>query len=164
VRISDGAFRALVGILRPRLPRPGLSAEVHTASALRYMGGGSYVDMCIVFCVHSGKCLPPFRSATVSHAAMGVPNRGGVGGNGVQFERAAGGEGCSEQCHAARCVSSGLRGRLLSGRFGTPRVQHAALASALTIDAKSGLDRSMEGDPSSRRRFRRAVMTSVVAR
>jgi len=33
----------------------------------------------------------------------------------VQFERTAGGEGCSEQCHAARSVSSGLRceGRLL---------------------------------------------------
>jgi len=44
---------------------------------------------------------------------MGVPNGGRVGGNGVQVEGAAGGEGCSEQCHAARCVSSGLRGRLL---------------------------------------------------
>jgi len=53
---------------------------------------------------------------------------------------------------------------LASGRFGNPRAQHAALASALTIDAKSGLDRAMEGDPSSRRRFRRAVMASVVAR
>jgi len=36
-----------------------------------------------------------------------------VGGNGVQFERAAGVKGCSEQCHAAQCVSSGLRIRLL---------------------------------------------------
>jgi len=53
VRISDGAFRALVGTLRPRLPRPGFSARVRTAFALRYMGGGSYVDICIVFCVHS---------------------------------------------------------------------------------------------------------------
>jgi len=39
--------------LRPRLPRRGLSAEVRTALALRYMGGGSYVDMCVAFGVHS---------------------------------------------------------------------------------------------------------------
>jgi len=37
----DGAFDALVDILRPRVPRPGLTAEVRTASVLRYMGGGS---------------------------------------------------------------------------------------------------------------------------
>jgi len=53
VRMSDGAFHALVGILRPRLPRRGLSAEVRTALALRYMGSGSYVDMCAAFGVHS---------------------------------------------------------------------------------------------------------------
>jgi len=44
------------------------------------------------------------------------PTEGGWGGgNGVQFERAPGVEGCSEQRHAARCVSSELRcaGRLL---------------------------------------------------
>ena len=53
VRMSDVAFCALVGILRPRFLRRGLSAEVRTASALRYMGGGSYVDMCVAFGVHS---------------------------------------------------------------------------------------------------------------
>ena len=36
-----------------------------------------------------------------------------MGGNGVQFERAAGGKRCSEHCHAAQCVSSRLRIRLL---------------------------------------------------
>jgi len=51
--MSDGAFHALVGILRPRLPLRGVSAEVRTALALRYMGGGSYVDMCAAFGVHS---------------------------------------------------------------------------------------------------------------
>ena len=55
VRMSDGAFHALVGILCPRLPRRGLSAEVRTALALRYTGGGSYVDMCAAFGVHSGE-------------------------------------------------------------------------------------------------------------
>jgi len=59
--MSDGAFHAFLGILRPRLPRPGLFAEVRTALALRYMNGGSYVDMRI------------------------VANGGGLGGNGVQF-------------------------------------------------------------------------------
>ena len=51
--MSDGALHDFVDILRPRLPRPGLSAEVRTALALRYMGGCSTVDMCIVFGVHS---------------------------------------------------------------------------------------------------------------
>ena len=57
----------------------------------------------------------PSRSANVSRAAMGVPDGGGMGRNVAQFERAAGGERCSKQCQAARCVSNGLRcaGRLL---------------------------------------------------
>jgi len=110
--MSDGAFHALVRILRPRLPRPGLSAEVRTALALRYMGGGGYVVMCSAFGVHSASVYRNFGQL-VSGAAMGVPDGGLVGRNGVQFETAAGGKGCSEQCHAARCVSIGLRGRLL---------------------------------------------------
>jgi len=53
VRMSDGAFHALVGIFRPRLPRPGLSAEVRTALALRNMGGSSYAHMCASFVFHA---------------------------------------------------------------------------------------------------------------
>jgi len=53
VRITDGAFHALVGIFRPRVPRRGLSAEFRTALSQRYIGGGSYVDMSSAFGVHS---------------------------------------------------------------------------------------------------------------
>jgi len=53
VRMSDGAFHALVRLLRPRLPRPGLSAEVRTALALRYVGSSSYADLCVAFVVHA---------------------------------------------------------------------------------------------------------------
>jgi len=58
--MSDGAFHALVRILRPRLPRPGLSAEVRTALSLRYMGGGGYVVMCSAFGVHSASVYRHF--------------------------------------------------------------------------------------------------------
>jgi len=53
MRMSEDAFHGLVGVLRPRLPRRGVSAEVRTALALRYLGGGSYVDICAAFGVHS---------------------------------------------------------------------------------------------------------------
>lgn len=52
MRMSDGAFDGLVALLRPLLPRRGLSAETRTALALRYLGGGSYVDICAAFGVH----------------------------------------------------------------------------------------------------------------
>jgi len=39
VRMPDGAFHALVGILRPRLPRRGLFAKLRTASQRRGGGG-----------------------------------------------------------------------------------------------------------------------------
>jgi len=48
---ADAAFN-LVDILRPRLPRRGLSPLCRTALALRYLGGRRYVDICAVFGVH----------------------------------------------------------------------------------------------------------------
>jgi len=48
---ADAAFD-LVDILRPRLPRRGLSPLCRTALALRYLGGRRYVDICAVFGVH----------------------------------------------------------------------------------------------------------------
>ena len=73
------------------------------------------------FCVLA--CLAPVSRQVSTAMAVSYrvvrrdrcSQRRGGGGNCVQFEMAAGGEGCSEQCHAARCVSSGLRcaGRLL---------------------------------------------------
>ena len=78
--MSDGAFHALVGILRPRLPRPGLSAEVRTALALRYMGGGSYVDMCIVFGVHSASVYRHCGQLPCRAPRWVFPTEGGWGG------------------------------------------------------------------------------------
>jgi len=52
MRMSEDAFHGLVGVLRPRLLRRGVSAEVRTALSLRYLGGGSYVDICAAFIVH----------------------------------------------------------------------------------------------------------------
>jgi len=46
------AFVDLVDSLRPRLPRRGLSPACRTATALRYLGGGSYLDVCAAFWVH----------------------------------------------------------------------------------------------------------------
>jgi len=43
---------AVVTCLNPRLPRCGLSPWCRTALALRFLGGGSYVDICAVFGVH----------------------------------------------------------------------------------------------------------------
>ena len=53
MRMSEDAFIGLVGVLRSRLHRRGVSAEVRTVLALRYLGGGSYVDICAAFGVHS---------------------------------------------------------------------------------------------------------------
>ena len=43
---------AIVTFLHPLLPRFGLSPLCRTALALRFLGGGSYVDICAVFGVH----------------------------------------------------------------------------------------------------------------
>lgn len=53
VRMSEDSFYCLTSELRPRLPRRGLSAELQTAMALRYLGGGSYLDVCAAFGVHA---------------------------------------------------------------------------------------------------------------
>jgi len=78
--MSDGAFHAFVGILRPRLPRPGLSAEVRTALALRYMGGGSYVDKCVVFGVHSASVYRHCGQVPCRAPRWVFPTEGGWGG------------------------------------------------------------------------------------
>jgi len=61
VRMSDATLHALVGFWRPRLPRRGLSAEVRTAFALRYVDVGSCVDMCAAFSVHSASVYRAVR-------------------------------------------------------------------------------------------------------
>jgi len=53
MRMSEVAFHGFVGVVRPRPPHSGVSAEVRTALALRYMGGRSYVDIYAAFCAHS---------------------------------------------------------------------------------------------------------------
>jgi len=78
--MSDGAFHALVGILRPCLPRPGLFAEVRTALALRYMGGGSYVDMCAAFGVHSASVYRHCGQLPCRAPRWVFPTEGGWGG------------------------------------------------------------------------------------
>jgi len=49
MHMSEDAFLGLVGVLRPHLPPRGVSAECCTDLPLRYLGGGSYVDICDVF-------------------------------------------------------------------------------------------------------------------
>jgi len=44
MRMPLGAFCDLVDALRPRLSRLGVPPVVRTAIALRYFGGGSYID------------------------------------------------------------------------------------------------------------------------
>jgi len=61
VRVAGDAFHGLVGVLRPRLPRRGVSALVRTALTLRYFGGGSYVDICAAFGVHSATVYRALR-------------------------------------------------------------------------------------------------------
>jgi len=53
MRMSADAFYDLVDRLRPRLPRRGVPPEVRTAIALRYLGGGSYLDTCAILGVHT---------------------------------------------------------------------------------------------------------------
>jgi len=53
MRMSDDAFSGLVSVLRPRLPQCGLCAEALTAKALRYLGGGSCIDICAAFGIHT---------------------------------------------------------------------------------------------------------------
>jgi len=48
MHMSEEAFHGLVGVLRR-----GVSAECRTALPLLYLGGGSYVDICDAFGVHS---------------------------------------------------------------------------------------------------------------
>ena len=49
MRMSEDAFGVLVSTLRPRLPSRGYSPEMRTAMALRYLGGGSFIDISAVF-------------------------------------------------------------------------------------------------------------------
>ena len=52
MRMPADAFYDLVDRLRPRLPRRSVPPEVRTAIALRYLGGGSYLDFCATLGVH----------------------------------------------------------------------------------------------------------------
>jgi len=52
LRMPADAAIDLVDILRPHLPRCGLSPLCRTALALRYLGGRRYVDICAVFCAY----------------------------------------------------------------------------------------------------------------
>jgi len=44
MRMPLGAFCDLVDALRPHLSRRGVPPDVQTAIALRFFGGGSYID------------------------------------------------------------------------------------------------------------------------
>jgi len=55
VRMPEPAFTTLVDKLRPRLPSRGPSAELRTSMALRYLGGGSYPDICAAFGVATAR-------------------------------------------------------------------------------------------------------------
>jgi len=111
--------------LRPRLPRPGLFAEVRTALALRYMGGGSYVDMCIVFGVHSASVYHHCGQLPCRAPRWVLPTEGGWGGKVCSLkgrrvgrvaansavQRGASRVGCGvafSGMFAAACVASGL--------------------------------------------------------
>ena len=52
-RMPLGAFCDLVDVLRPRLSRLGVPPDVRTAIVLRYLGGGSYIDIGAALGVHS---------------------------------------------------------------------------------------------------------------
>jgi len=49
VRMPEHSSLGRVDALRPQLPSRGLSGEVRTAMALRFLGGGSYLDICAAF-------------------------------------------------------------------------------------------------------------------
>jgi len=53
MRMSADAFYDLVDRLRPRLSRRGVPPDVPTAISLRYLGGGSYLDICATLGVHT---------------------------------------------------------------------------------------------------------------
>jgi len=53
MRMSSDAFCDLVDRLRPRHPRRGVPPEVRTAIVLRYLGGGSYLNICTTLGVHT---------------------------------------------------------------------------------------------------------------
>lgn len=52
MRMPADAVQNLVAVLRLRLPRRGLSPLCRAAVTLRYLGGGSYKDICATFGVH----------------------------------------------------------------------------------------------------------------
>jgi len=52
LRMPVDASVDLVDSLRPRLPRRGLSLACRTAISLRYLGGGSYLDVCAAFRIY----------------------------------------------------------------------------------------------------------------
>jgi len=96
-------------------------AAVSSSRSAQLWPCATWVAAATLTCAPFSACTRQVSTAIVvsyrSRAAMGVPNGRGVGGNGVQFERAAGGEGCSEQCHAARCASRVGCGVDFSGMF-----------------------------------------------
>ena len=74
MRIWMPAFTILVDKLRFRLPSRGLSAELRTAMALRYLGGGSYLDICAAFGVATAtmyNCLWEVIDAVIATASLG---------------------------------------------------------------------------------------------
>ena len=72
MRMLADAVVDLVDILRPRLPRRGLSSLCRTALALRYLGGGSSVDICAVFVVHPATLYQSLRE--VIDAINAIPS------------------------------------------------------------------------------------------
>jgi len=61
MRMPADAVSDLSDILRPRLPRRGLSPFCRTELALQYLGGGSYVGICAVFGVHAATLYRSLR-------------------------------------------------------------------------------------------------------
>lgn len=46
MRMPSAASRELMDVLRPRLSRQGVPVEEQTAITFRYLGGGSYINVC----------------------------------------------------------------------------------------------------------------------
>jgi len=75
MRMYDDACNGLVSVLRPRFSRRGLCAEARTAIALRYLGSGSYIDICAAFGVHTAtvyRSLWDFVDAVNSSPALAL--------------------------------------------------------------------------------------------
>jgi len=110
----DDAFHASVGILRPRISHRGLSAKVRAALALPYIGGGSYVDMCAAFGVHSASVYRAVRN--VVDAVNSSPVNSAM-------ERGVSREGCGARVNfsspfAAACVATPARSfRIVDNSF-----------------------------------------------